>query len=830
MFVKKITIFLLFLFATQSARAQFPMMGGNQGTTLKGKIKGKLKDSVTGENIGFATLVLRKAGGSTDLDGVLSEDNGSWHFDNVKTGKYDIIISFLGYQEKVLKSQETTLKNPDLDLGVVSLSPSAVLLDAVEIKEERSLIENKVDRLVYNAENDASIAGGDATDVLRKVPMLTVDLQGNVSLRGSQNVRILINGKPSGMFSNNVADALKMFPADQIKKVEVITSPSAKYDGEGSGGIINIITNKQNIEGIAGSVNASVGIRQNSLFTNLNAGKGRLGFSSSAAVFYSNPADGDVFFERIQTQGDKTSVFRQTGFQTTSRLGGNGNASLFYDFNGYHSINSSFNFRGFGFDMDGKTDGIIEDQIVGMFNDVYQRTNTGDNFNGGFDWNTDYTMKFENQKDRELSFAFQYTKDNNDQDMSVVENHSYLTFINRDARIINDGNNNEYTVQADYVHPLIKGAKIEAGAKMVMRRILSDYANNIKDAQGIYVPDPNFSNVFDYDQDVAAGYLSTSFIVAKKWNFVAGGRYEHTQINGRFLQGEAKPFENSYENFLPNVAVSRNLPNFRSVKLSYSQRIQRPSLMFINPFNNNTDFLNRVIGNPLLQPELTNQIELGYNTNFKGFAIFSAVYYRKTTEIIDQILKIDNGISINTFQNIGQNQSYGLNLFTTKTIKKLTLRGGGNIFTYNAKGVVNGQDLSRQSYEYNLFFNGEFSFSGTLKADFFGFFKSPKRALQGDNPAFTIYGMGFRKEFKNSSIGITLIEPHTPDKVFASNLKGSDFVQSSRFTLPFRSIGINFRYKFGNVDFKERKAKIKNSDLKAGEGDGSQQQGGGMRN
>lgn len=828
--MKNITLFLLLMVAAHSAWAQFPMMGGNQGTTLKGKIKGTLKDSITGENIGFATLVLRKAGGSTDLDGVLSEDTGNWHFDNVKTGKYDIIISFLGYQEKVLKSQETTLKNPDLDLGVVSLSPSAVLLDAVEIKEERSLVENKVDRLVYNAENDASIAGGDATDVLRKVPMLTVDLQGNVSLRGSQNVRILINGKPSGMFSNNVADALKMFPADQIKKVEVITSPSAKYDGEGSGGIINIITNKQNIEGIAGSVNASVGIRQNSLFTNLNAGKGRLGFSSSAAVFYSNPADGDVFFERIQTQGDKTSVFRQTGFQTTSRLGGNGNASLFYDFNGYHSINSSFNFRGFGFDMDGKTDGIIEDQIVGMFNDVYQRTNTGDNFNGGFDWNTDYTMKFENQKDRELSFAFQYTKDNNDQDMSVVENHSYLTFINRDARIINDGNNNEYTVQADYVHPLIKGAKIEAGAKMVMRRILSDYANNIKDAQGIYVPDPNFSNVFDYDQDVAAGYLSTSFIVAKKWNFVAGGRYEHTQINGRFLQGEAMPFENSYQNFLPNVAVSRNLSNFRTVKLSYSQRIQRPSLMFINPFNNNTDFLNRVIGNPLLQPELTNQIELGYNTNFKGFAIFSAVYYRKTTEIIDQILKIDNGVSINTFQNIGQNQSYGLNLFTTKTIKKLTLRGGGNIFTYDANGVVNGQDLSRQSYEYNLFFNGEFSFSGTLKADFFGFFKSPKRALQGDNPAFTIYGMGFRKEFKNSSIGITLIEPHTPDKVFSSNLKGSDFVQSSRFTLPFRSIGVNFRYKFGNVDFKERKAKIKNSDLKAGEGDGSQQQGGGMRN
>lgn len=826
--MKKALLYLLLSFAFNFAYAQFPMMGGNQAPVLKGKVKGMLQDSVTGESIGFATLVLRKSGLKTDLDGVLSDDSGNWHFENVKTGKYDIIISFLGYEEKLLKNVETTLKNPDIDLGKIKLRPSAILLDAVEVKEERALVENKVDRIVYNAENDASIAGGDATDVLRKVPMLTVDLQGNVSLRGSQNVRILINGKPSGMFSNNIADALKMFPADQIKKVEVITSPSAKYDAEGSGGIINIITSKQNIEGIAGSVNASIGIRQNSLFTNLNAGKGRFGLSSSAAIFYSNPADGDVFFERIQTQGDKTSLFKQTGFQTTSRLGGNGNASLFYDFNGYHSINSSFNFRGFGFDMEGKTDGLINDQIIGMFEDVYTRTNVGDNFNGGFDWNTDYTMKFENQKDREFSVAVQYTSDNNDQDMAVVENHSYLTFINRDARIVNDGNNKEYTFQADYLHPFAKGAKIEIGGKGVLRRILSEYDNNIKNAEGQYLPDPNFSNIFDYDQNVAAGYLSTSFVLAKKWNFIAGARYEHTQIDGRFLEGEANPFENSYDNILPNVAVSRNLPNFRSIKLSYNQRIQRPSLMFINPFNNNTDFLNRVIGNPLLQPELTHQIEMAYNTNVKGFAIFSAIYYKKTTAIIDQILKIDNtGVSINTFQNIGQNQSFGLNLFTTKTIKKLTVRAGGNIFSYDAQGFVNGQDLSRQSYEYNLFFNGDFSFSGSLKADFFGFFKSPRRTLQGDNPAFSIYGMGLRKEFKNSSIGLTLIEPHTPNKIFESNIKGSDFVQNSKFTLPFRSIGINFRYKFGNVDFKERKTKIKNNDLKAGEGDGGQQQGGG---
>jgi ferric enterobactin receptor len=803
------------IFICISLTAQFPF-GGQQAVLLKGKIEGNLVDSISKEAIGFASIVLRKAGTQKDLDGVTSLENGSFEFQNVKTGKYDIVISFIGYNDKLVQNIETTLKKPDVDLGVIFLNPTSLLLDAVIVKEERALIENKVDRIVYNAENDASIAGGDATAVLRKVPLLTVDLDGNVSLRGSQNVRILINGKPSGMFSSNLADALKMFPADQIKKVEVITSPSAKYDGEGTGGIINIITSKQNIEGLAGSVNASAGIRQNSLFSSLNAGKGRLGFSSSAAIFYSNPAKGNINFQRIDEVDNLRNTYSQSGYQTTSRLGGNGNASVFYDFNGYNSINSSFNFRGFGFDLDGVTNGRFDNQTM-KFTDTFDRTNMGNNFNGGYDWNTDYTMKFENQKDRELSFAFQYTKDNNDQNSDVIENHNYLTFINRNAKITNDGDNNEYTLQADYVHPFKAGIKLETGLKSVMRRIKSDYQNSILNAEGNYEKITEFTDVFNYNQDVTAAYSSLNFILAKKWNFITGLRYEGTSFNGNYASGKNEKFKDNYDNFLPNITVSRNLPNFKSIKLSYNQRIQRPSLQFINPFSNTTDFLNRVIGNPLLLPEISDQIELGYNTNFKGFTIFSAVYYKKTRDIIEQVLYLNNEISENTFLNIGRNNSIGLNLFTTKTIKKLTIRTGGNFFTYNAKGFVGAQELQRSTYEYNLFFNGDYSFSGTLKADFFGFFKSPKRGLQGDNPAFSIYGMGIRKEFKKSSIGLTLIEPHTPNKIFKSNVKGFNYSQVSEFTLPFRSIGLNFRYKFGNVDFKERKTKIKNNDMKSGE-------------
>ena len=803
------------------ANAQFPMGGGAKGPTIKGKIEGSVVDSMTNDVVGFATISLKKKGSSIVIDGVLSEDSGIFKFENVVTGTYDLYVSFLGYNEKKVSAVETTLKSPDINIGKVSLVPASFLLDAVEIKEERTLIENKADKLVYNAENDATIAGGDASDVLRKVPLLSVDLNGNVSLRGSQNVRILINGKPSGMFSSNVADALKMFPADQIKQVEVITSPSAKYDAEGSAGLINIITKKQNIEGIAGSINASAGNRQNTLFTNLNVGKGRLGLSGSGALFYSTPANGSITFSRVDETDAGPRIITQDGKQRTSRLGGNASVSAFYDFNGYNSINSSFNFRGFGFDSKGTTMGSLSDPSIG-FSDVFIRENRGNNFSGGFDWNTDYTKKFEKREGQELSFGVQYSKQNSNQDNNVSEVHTF-ELLNRDTDVLNNGVNHETTLQVDYVHPFTKTVKLEAGSKAVIRNIISDYTTQIFSLENGYQP---LIETFKYDQDVYSGYASMNFLVAKKYSIIAGARYEKTDIAGAFNVLDSLNFSGiGYQNFLPNLAISRTFKNFRTLKLAYSQRLQRPSLQFINPFNNNSDFINRTEGNPSLDPEIVHQVEVAYNITFKGFTTFSSVFYKYTDGIIEQILNIDNnGLSVNTFQNIGTNNSIGFNTFISKTVNLVTLRTGGNFATYNATGIVNGQDASRKSYEYNLFMNGEIKISGTLKADFFGFFRSPVRTIQGDNPAFTIYGMGMRKEFKNSSVGITLIEPFHADKFFNSNIETDAFVQRSSFSIPFRSIGLNYRYKFGSVDFKERKSKVKNTDLKQG-GDS---QGGGV--
>nr|HQU55769.1 carboxypeptidase regulatory-like domain-containing protein [Saprospiraceae bacterium] len=266
------TSILLLVFSTSMGllTAQVPFGGRTQGPTITGKISGVLQDSTAQTMVEFATVSVLKAGSDKVVNGTVSEDGGVFKVIELALGKYDVQLSFIGYTTKTIKNIELTPDKPDVDLGTILMSSDQLMLDEVEVVGQAAIVENKVDRIVYNADKDPSTAGGDATDVLRKVPLLSVDMDGNVSLRGSSNLQILINGKPSGMFSSNVGDALRMIPSDQIKNVEVITTPGAKYDAEGTGGIINIITKKKTIDGFSGSLNGSLGNIQNNGGLNFN--------------------------------------------------------------------------------------------------------------------------------------------------------------------------------------------------------------------------------------------------------------------------------------------------------------------------------------------------------------------------------------------------------------------------------------------------------------------------------------------------------------------------------------------------------------------------------
>lgn len=834
--------FFTFLF-TISLFGQFGnMSGGAQGPTLTGKITGTIIDSNSRDVVEFATIALRRMGSTKDINGTLTDEKGEFKLDNVSQGKYSIVISFLGYDTKTINNIELTPKKPDANLGKIMFSPQGVALSEVTVEDKASLIENRVDKLVYNAEKDATSAGGSAVDVLQKVPMLSVDLDGNVSLRGSQSIRILINGKPSGMFSNNVADALKMIPADQIKSVEVITNPSAKYDGEGSGGIINIITKKKNANGTNGTLNAAVGTRQNNMFLNLGVRKGRFGLNGGGGAFWGWPGLGsqDLLRENYDNglNAAPTNITSEYGSNTTSRVGLNAQFSADYDFNAFNSVSSTFRANGFAMDRSSNTDVSINN-ISKDIRSGYTRENVADNLRGGFDWNTDFKRTFK-KKDQELGFAFQWSNNKSLTDNLFITENSVDPLYNTPIQNINqksdnDGINNEYTIQTDFTYPFSTKAKMEIGAKAVLRDINSDLNYSLFNYdQNKYIADPARTNIFKYNQDVAAGYTSFTYSLSKTISMITGARWEYTNISGKYESGNADPFTNNYSNLLPNISISKQLPKFRSLKLGYSKRIQRPSLFFINPFQDAQDFRNITKGNPNLRPELANQLELVLTTFLKGSMVNLSLYGKQTNDIIEQFTTVSTeGISNTTFQNAGVNYSYGINAFSSVNVtKKWTLRGNVNVGSYNTKSTLTQQNFSA-GVQYSAFLMSSFDFKTKgLKADLFGIFNSPRRSLQGTNPSFSMYSVGLKKEIlkKKGTIGFNTVTPFQRYRSFKSSIKGDNFISTSDFKVPFASFGINFSYTWGKMNFnaQPKKRGVKNDDLKDGGGDmgGGQQQGG----
>ncbi len=799
--------------------------GRGQSNSITGRIIGSVIDSTTKSPVEFATIALRHDGTSKDIDGVISNDKGQFKLPSVKLGSYNLVISFIGYKSKTISGIKLTPKEPDFDVGEVILSTDEVVLDQVEVTAQTAVIENKIDRIVYNADKDASTVGGDAADVLRKVPMLSVDLEGNVSLRGSRNVQILLNGKPSGMFSNNAADALKMFPADQIKSVEVITTPGAKYDAEGTGGIINILTKKKSVQGYSATINGAVGTRQNRGSLNVSAAKGRFGMNGSGNVYYSWPQDARNSFYREDQVNGAQRILDQDGITNSSRIGFWGQAGAFYDFNAYNSINTSFSLRGHSFDQSGFQDALFTDPSLSI-NQMYRRDNTVKNLRSGYDWTTDYKKTYK-EPEKEFSIAFQLNGTVSD-DESTLRQAGNDPVLNVNENLLNDGLNLEATLQVDYVHPFSKKVKWEVGAKSVFRDIDSDYTYDVLDLdQAEYVRDPLRSDQFDYIQNVYAGYSSFTLKLGKDYGLVAGGRYERTHITGNFSDQEST-FSNNYDNFVPSIILSRKF-GFNTLKVSYVKRIQRPSLYYINPFVNSVDQRNVTFGNPLLAPEISNQYDIGYTSFNRGTVIATSLYYRRTTDVIQTILQVNQaGVSETSFQNTGVSNTLGFNIFTSFSIKKFwTLRGSVDIHSFNTKSES--LQLENTAAQYKLFTSSSFDFGKGWKADLFGFANSPRQTLQGRVPSFSMMSLGIKKEIWNrkGSIGITMVDPFNETKRFQSELEGPTFFQMTDFRLPFRSFGLNFSYTMGKLDFKakQRRSKIRNSDLK--QGDGGAGQGGG---
>jgi outer membrane receptor protein involved in Fe transport len=833
----------LFCFAL-SAHAQFGVGGGGPSTT--GRISGTIIDSVTKKPLDYASVGLYRSGGKSPINGVLTDEKGNFKIDNIKPGKYKLAISFIGYPTKYVDPVETTPSKPDAKLGQIVISPSAHALKEVQVVGQASVVENKIDKIVYNAEKDLTAAGGNATDVLQKVPLVNVDINGNVSIRGDQNIKVLINGKPSGATSASLSDVLKTIPADQIKSIEVVTSPSAKYDAEGSGGILNIITKQKNVSGLSGSVSGGVGTRQNNGNLNLNYNKNRFSLGINAGGNLTWPQTSRTIFDQtINTPAttDAAAVNLHNHNETSSRIkrhGAIGSVTAGYEFNAFNSINSTFRLNDGGFNTDGN--GKYNRTLDGTPLDYFGRTSSHNHF-GGFDWNIDYTHKFK-KEGHELIISGQWSHSDITTDYT-----SFFTDVNPSQVGDNNGKNNEYTAQADYTLPVSKIFKVEAGGKTIQRRINSTYDIFNTDSLGNNpIRDVLNSNLYDYNQNVYAGYTVLTFTLPKNYSILVGGRVENTRIKGdpRNPYQDAnsaefqslQPFTSSYTTYIPSLTIQKQIGT-QTIKLSYSKRIQRPSLQFLNPFINRSNVQSQTVGNPNLSPEISQTVELNYNTFIKSSVLNFSVYYKHTSGLIEGIATpivdtIDNKPVIGTrttYSNIGVNNSLGGSFFgSINPIKPLTIRASINAFTYSPspQGVfVSNSSATGTYWQYSMFGSASYQFPHNFIAELFGFTNSSRRTIQGTNPSFGIYAFGMKKQCldKKLAIGFNTVQPFARDKHFDQNINSQGFSQTSSTAFPFRSFGITFSYSFGKLSFSnpnQQKKGVNNDDQKQGDQGGGQ--------
>jgi outer membrane receptor protein involved in Fe transport len=789
-----------------------------------GRIAGTLLDSTTAKPVPFVTVALLNAEGKL-LTGVAATDSGTFILDKLAMGTYRLTMSFVGYQTKTIDKLTLTAEQPTLKLGQVRMATGANTLNEVTVTGIKPMVEDKGDRLVYNAEQDITNAGGTAIDVMRKVPMLTVDLDGNLKMRGSSNIKVLINGKPSSIMARNLAEALKQMPANTIKSVEVITSPGAKYDAEGSAGVVNIITKKA-LKGQNGSVNATAGNFNSSVGVKWSAKGEKLGFSTSLNGWSNRNVSWN---ETTRTALDAAtnqpeSVLFTRNERDNTGYGGYGELSLDYDPDTTNRINFSANAWGGNFPNNNTllTQLTVGKAIVQNFTRDVQFRNPY----GNTEFNLGWTKSFR-QPGKEFSILTQYSR--------MPDNYYYdLTQRNRGSEVptylersVNMSRNNEYTAQTDYVLPFEhKGRrdtlsyKLELGAKGIMRQIGSEFKidQSLTGNPADYQFDPTRSNDFAYTQRVAAGYVSMRLESKKHWNLTGGLRYEYTGIDGDFITTQTR-FTTNYGNVIPSLTVAKSFGK-HTYKVSYTQRISRPLIWFLNPYINYSDPKNLQQGNPLLAPELTHATELSYNTyNDKGMSFNVSAYWRQTNNSIEWLQTVgDDGVSLNRPENIGRNASYGLNSnLTMQPSKELNFSLGLDLTYLDLVSVALRQSNAGVVWSTNGNASYKLPKDWTLQVN--GNYGSGWVGLQFNAGGYYWYSLAAKKELMKKRADLTFAANNPFNQGVHQRSEGfaPTFVSESRFFWISRSVRLTFAYRFGQMSSGGKQSKkISNDDSKGG--------------
>lgn len=785
-------------------------------------IQGTVIDSATNKPMGFVTVALKNAKTHEGVKSALTADDGTFTLKASADNTYEIVFVFVGYKNKIVPVTGT---GATINVGRIILPASSSQLKEVAITAARPLMKQEVDRISYDVQADPESKALSALDMMRKVPLLTVDGNDNIKLKGSGNYKILINGKESAMIAKNPSDILKSMPATNIEKIEVITTPPAKYDAEGLSGIINIITKKNADQGY----NIGINGRYNSIWGpgyNLNGtlkqGKFGLavygGFGDQKRQTTTSTNVQNIFANNSNISQASTNS-QDGGYHYTS-------AELSYEIDSLNLLTGSLDLFGNTFNQDSRQ--LSGTDIAGITQQAYTLQNNGNGNFKGLDAALNYQLGFKKSKDRLLTFSYKYSYSPNKQlnDNLFYDRINYTQSAFPDYQQYNNQGDKEHTIQVDYAGPLNKKITLEAGAKAILRNNFSDYHRYDRDSTTQqYVLNDAQTNDFNYHQDVYSIYNSYQ-LKFDKWTGKAGLRLEHTAINANFTSSGVTTAP-SYNNLIPSVSIQRSFKT-SSINFGFTQRIQRPGIYQLNPFvdRSNPAFIST--GNPALKPELNNTFELTYS-NFSKNSINVGLNYAFSNNSIQNVssLQVDNinnkmdTVTYTTYQNLGSNRTLGLNVNTNLNItKQLTFSINGRVSHLWLKGEYNGKLYQNDGYTGDIFSNARYKFDNGYAFGVNAGFFSGNITLQGKQSNFIFSQYVFSKEFLNKKATISLVanNPYSKFNTFRSTTTSVDFYQSSINQNYYRSFAVRFNFKFGklNSEIKKNQHGINNDDTKGG--------------
>ncbi|MGK6353142.1 outer membrane beta-barrel protein [Parapedobacter sp. DT-150] len=804
------SLFLLLSFLTSMA----------QETTYV--INGRVVDSASTQALEYVTINIRAD--SAAITSKVTNANGEFELTGLTPGKYVATFIAVGYHPKELPIILVD-GTPLLQLGDVQLTADARALEEVVVTAARPIVKQDIDRLTYDVQADPESKVLTALDLLRKVPLLSVDGDENVLLQGNSNYRIFINNKPSSMIARNPKEVLKAMPAGSIEKIEVITTPPAKYESEGLAGIINIVTSKNVDNGYRGSVN----LRYRAPAGGPGAGgsltlkQGKFGASAYFGGSLSERPQTESSYERV-TQGSQPNTLFQNGFTEGGSKFTYLGTELSYDIDSLNLITGEIGFNLGRFDND-MSQFSNTNTLDGAPLQGFAMYNRGETQWDGYNVALNYQKGFQRNKEQMLTFSYRYGHDVEGQDnrMRITDRINYVV---PDYNQTNDGSQDEHTIQADYVHPVNK-LNIEGGVKGIFRLNSSDFRSaNFDEASNSFIEDPTQTNTYENNQYILSVYNSYQYKL-EKWGFSAGLRAEQTVIKADFISSDANVDQN-YFNFIPSVAINHILKQGKTLNLGFTQRIQRPGIWNLNPFVNRSNPNFEYTGNPNLRPVLNNTFNLRYSS-FGKASINVGMSYSFANNTIQQLINYneETGISRFTYENIGEDQSLGTNISINYPItKKLNFNLSGDISYIWLEGVVGGQETNNsglRGYVYGglgyLFddgwrVNGNFSYS------------SPYITLQGKSNSFPYYSISASKDLIKEKLSLSgsVSNPFNKYRNYVNDMSGPNFTQSSFFQNYYRTFNVSLTYNFGRLKDQIRKNRrgIKNDDVSGGGG----QQGG----